>query len=183
MMTRPRRVAGLVSACVLVVFSAPAFAQESKSAALARELATLLDQAKLDSMAAQMSDAPEAFAAALYFPGSELLVVSAKYSAPTLMVEKIGKKDYRDVYMDLNGAPLPNSKIFLEDLSADGLRARPDQGQPFDTYESSTIRVAFDGDWKKQKISEDDYMKAFADADENYSKIISALLTALKKTS
>lgn len=184
-MTRLRRVAALlsVSLSVLVVLSAPAAAQEAKSVSLAKELTGLLDRAKLDSVAAKLTDVPDAFVAALYFSGSELLIVSARYSVPSLLVEKIGKKGYRDVYLDLNGAPTGDSKVFIEDLGADGLKVRPEQGQASDTYETSKVRVEFDGEWKKQKISEDDYTKAFSSADTDYTKMLGALLATLKKTS
>ncbi len=41
----------------------------------------------------------------------------------------------------------------------------------------------FDGDWKAQKLSEQDYMKAFSAADERYAQILTALLAQLKKPS
>ena len=41
----------------------------------------------------------------------------------------------------------------------------------------------FDGDWKTQQLSEDDYMKAFSAADERYAQILAALLAQAKKTS
>ena len=43
--------------------------------------------------------------------------------------------------------------------------------------------MAFDGDWKKQKMSEQDYMKAFGTADDRYSGMLNALIAELKKTS
>ena len=171
------------SLCVLVVRSAPAAGQDANSAALAKQLAGALDQAKLESVAAKLGDAPDAFAAALYFSGSELLVVSARYSAPSLLVDKIEKKAYRDVYLDLNGAPLPDSKVFIEDLGADGLKERPESGQPSDTYEAGKVRVSFDGEAKKQKMSDEEYAKAYSRAEADYVKILSALLANLKKIS
>jgi len=42
--------------------------------------------------------------------------------------------------------------------------------------------VSFDGDWKKAKISEADYNKAFADADDRYAKLLSMLLAQAKKS-
>ena len=39
------------------------------------------------------------------------------------------------------------------------------------------------GDWRKQKLSEQEYMKAFSTADERYSEVLTALLAQLKKTS
>ena len=174
-------------AVAAVVFTlslaATVFAQDAKSPALAKQLAAALDSAKLDSLAAPDPAAPDTFVAALYFPNMQLLVVSAKYTAPQLLMDKVGKKDYRDVYIDLNSASVPDSKIFVEDLGADGLKAKRDENQPFDTFEQAGKRTVFNSDWKAQKLSEQDYMKAFSGADEQYSRILMALLAQLKKTS
>src|SRR5580704_4579963 len=170
---------------VIVVMSlaAGASAQDSHSAVLAKQLCAALDAAKLDSIAAQDPSAPDAFVAALYFPGLQLLVISAKYSAPQLLTTRLGKKEFRDIYLDLNGAALPESKMFVEDGGADGLHAKRADNQPFDSVEMAGKRTAFDNDWKKQKLSEQDYLKAFAAADEAYAKALSALLAQLKQTS
>jgi hypothetical protein len=170
---------------VVFVFSlaTASFAQDAKSAALAKQLAAALDSAKLDSIAAQDPSSPDTFVAALYFANMQLLAVSAKYVAPQLLTAKVQKKDYRDVYIDLNSASVPESKIFVEDLGADGLKAKRDENQPFDTFEQAGKRTVFDSDWKKQKLSEQDYMKAFSSADDEYAKILTALLAQLKKTS
>ena len=140
----------LAGALVLSVCAA-ASAQGSKSAALAKELSAALDAAKLDSIGAKDPVNPEQFVGALYFPGAQLLVVSAKYAAPLAMTEQLAKKNYRDVYLDLSSASVAGSKIFVEDLGGDGLAAKPGDNQPFDTYEAAGgKRTAFDGDWKKQ---------------------------------
>ena len=117
------------------------------------------------------------------FKGVQLLLVSAKYSAPSLLEEKLGKKDYRNVYIDLNSASVPDSKVFIEDLGADGLRATHDDNTPFDTYEAAGKRTAFDGEWKKQKLSEDDYKKVYSTADERYSQMLTALLAQMRPAS
>jgi hypothetical protein len=163
------------------VVAAPAGAQTSKSAALAKQLSAALDAAKLDSIAAKDPSAPDAFVGALYFPGVQLLVVSAKYAVPPLMTEQIAKKNYRNVYLDLFSASIAGSKTSVSDLGADGLVAEPDDNQPFDTYDAGKA-VAFDGDWDAQKMSEEEYMKTFAAADEKYSQMLSALLAEVKKT-
>ena len=174
-------------AAAVVVFTlslgATALAQDAKSAGLARQLAAALDSAKLDSIAAPDPANPDTFVAALYFPNMQLLVVSAKYTAPQLLAEKVGKKEFRDVYIDLNSASVPDSKIFVEDLGADGLKAKREENQPFDTYEQSGKRTVFNSDWKAQKLSEQDYMKAFSGADDQYARILMALLAQIKKTS
>lgn len=169
---------------VLAISSAvAASAQEPKSAALAKQLAAALDAGHLDSIAAKDPSHPDTFIGALYFKGVQLLMVSAKYAAPSLLVEKIGQKDYRNVYIDLNSASVPDSKIFVEDLGADGLKAKRDDNTPYDTYEAGGKRTAFDGEWKKQKLSEDEYMKAYAAADERYSQMLTALLAQMRPSS
>jgi hypothetical protein len=173
----------LTAAVVALSLSSPALAQESKSAPLAKQLAAALDAAKLDCIAAKDPSAPDVFVAALYFPGVQLLVVSGKYSVPQLLNERLAKKEYRDTYLDLNGAAVPASKIFLEDPGADGLKAKREENQAFDSYEADGKRTMFDGEWKRQKVSEQDYMKTFADADARYTQILTALLAQLKKTS
>jgi hypothetical protein len=174
---------GSVAAAAALSVASSAFAQDSKSAALAHQLSAALDQAKMDSVAARDPGKPDTFIAALYIPGVQLLVVSAKYAAPQLLDPKLAQKNFKDVYIDLNSASVQESKIFIEDLGADGLKLRRDENQPFDAYEESGKRTAFDGDWKKQKLSEDDYKKVFTNADDKYSQMLTALIAQLKKTS
>lgn len=176
-------VRGCLSGILTLALAAPAFAQASKSATLAAQLAAALSAAKLDSIAAKDPSSPDAFVGALYFPGVQLLVVGAKYAVPPLLVEKLNQKAYREVYIDLNSASVAGSKVFIEDLGADGLKADRGDTPAYDTFEAMGKRTVFDGDWKKQNLSKEDYTKAFEDADERYSEILSALLAQLKKTS
>ena len=162
---------------VAAVGAASAAAQESKSSAAAKALVDALDTAKLDSIAAVDPSEPGMFAAALYIPGTQLLVVSAKYSAPPLLIDKLTRKDYRDIYIDLNSASVPETKLFVMDQGVDGLIARPDNDQPADTWEKGKTQLAFDGKWKNAKMTEEEYMKAFTDADEHYARLLQ-LLTA-----
>ena len=97
--------------------------------------------------------------------------------------DRLGKKEYRDVYMDLNGAASADSKVFIQDPGADGLKAKRDENQPFDIVEIGGKQTMFNSDWKAQKLSEQDYQKVFADADDRYAKILAALLAQVKKTS
>ena len=82
----------------------------------------------------------------------------------------------------MNSSPA-NNRVFVEDFGADGLKAKREENQPFDSVEINGARTMFDSDWKKQKISEDDYMKRFSAADDRYSQILTALLAQLKKGS
>jgi hypothetical protein len=158
-------------------------AQESKSAPLAKQLAAALDEGKLDSIAAKDPSAPDAFVAALYFPGLQLLVISGKYSVPQLLTDRVGRKEYRDVYLDLNGASIADTKVFIEDPGADGIKSKREENQAFDQCEIAGKRTMFNGDWKAQKMSEQDYMKAYSAADDRYSQILAALLSQAKKSS
>jgi hypothetical protein len=177
-----RGVRWLATACLLLTALSPAIAQESKSAALASELAKLLDARKVDAIAAKGAGADQ-FVGALYFAGSQLLVVSARYSVPQRMNENLVQKNYRDVYIDLNSASIPDSKIFISDLGANGLQARRQDNQPFDTADMGGKSYAFDGDWDRAKLSEQEYTKAFQTTDAEYARMLEALLAELKKTS
>jgi len=174
-------VRGTLAAVLFAGSSVNGLAQEPKSGALAKQLASAMDAAKLDSLAAKDPAAADAFVSVLYITGLQLLAVSAKYSAPQLLDEKIGKKDYREVYIDLQSSASPGSKFFVEDLGMDGLKAKRDNDQPFDSVEINGKRTAFDGEWKKQQLSEADYMKTHQAADERYVQMLTALLAQIKK--
>lgn len=170
----------VIAAVAAVAFLAmPVYGQDARSAAGAKELAQLMEKGQIDSIAASLPNNEGAFVAAMFIPG-ELMIVSAKYSAPSLLQEKIMKKEFREVYVDLNSAATPKTRVFIEDLNADGLVAKPDDNFGFDTYENSDGRMSFDGDWKKQKLSEDEYRKKFGEADEQYTQMLRALLSQLK---
>src|SRR5580765_7871344 len=175
--TRPYVAAALVVFSVAAVAHAP---QDSKSAAGAKQLTQALDAAKLDAIAAADPADPGTFVAALYIQGSQLLVVSAKYSAPALLTAKLKTKEYRDIYMDLSSASVAGSKVFLIDMDCNGLAQKPDGNDGPDSWEANAKQFTFDGDWGKAKLSEDAYKKAFADADERYVKML-GLLTAQAK--
>jgi hypothetical protein len=182
---RSARMVRLFAVCGVLVLTVvvPATAQESKSAAAAKELGDVLDRLKLDSIAAADPAEPGTYVAALYFPGAQMLVVSAKYSAPTLLNDKLNKKDYRDVYIDLSSASIAATKVFIMDQAANGLVFKPNDDQPADSWEQANkTTVSFDGDWKKAKITEEEYTKAFSAADTRYAHILSLLTAQAKKS-
>lgn len=163
--------------------AAPVYAQESLSATHAKELATLLDQAKLDSIAAKVPDTSDQFVAALYYPGAQLLVVSTRYSQPTLLREQIWARKYRDVYAALHAGGERDGKFFVVDMGGNGLPALNTKGQQIDiVYENATTQTTFNGDWKAQKLSETAYGQRLKTADERYLKMLETLAAALKTT-
>ena len=168
-------------ALTLLLTAAVAEAQDSKSAGAALELVKLLDQMKLDSVAASQEGGH--FVSALYLPGSQLLVVRGRFASSDRAAILIERKMYRDVYVDLNSASEAATKVFVSDLGANGLRFRRENNQPFDTADLAGKTYAFDGNWGKAKLSREDYTKAYQTADEQYSQMLQALIAELKKTS
>ena len=141
----------------VVALAAQAQAQDSESASLAAELAELLSAAEMGAIAAQDTEGEDRFVAALSFPGS-LLVVSARYEVPLYVERKIAAGEYREVYIDLNAASIPQTKILITDTGADGLAAG---GGSVDMVDTGSGPARFDGD---------------ADADAQYSRMLRALI-------
>lgn len=172
----------LVALIAVALGPAPARAQELKSTDLVKQLTGLLEQKKIDAIAAPDAQSPGGYVAALYFPGTQLLVVSAKYSAPALLAELLARKEYKAVYAELTSASVPGSKVFVNDVYANGLALKPSGSNPPDSIESTATQATFDGAWKKAKIAEADYVKSYNDADAAYTRVLQTLITQLKSS-
>ena len=151
-----RRATGVI-ALVAVVAVGQTQAQESESAPLAIELAELLSAAQMGAIAAKDAADDDRFVAALAFPGS-LLVVSARYEVPLYVERKIADGEYREVYIDLNAASIPQTKVLITDTGADGLSGGDDSTDMVDTGSGP---ARFDGD---------------PDADALYARMLRALI-------
>jgi hypothetical protein len=171
---------GCLAALFVLVGAGIAAGQPSKSAPLARELAAAMDAAKIDSLAARDPADDSTYVGALYLPGLQLLVISARYPAPQLLDERLARRAYRDVYVDLNSAGVAETKVFVEDLSADGLQPDP-SNQPFDSVDMHGRRITFDGSGRSQKLSASEYREAFEAADRRYAEMLEALLAEMKR--
>jgi len=171
----------LMLVAALVLLPSLTWAQESpsQSTPLVGELLTILDQMKLDSVAAAHTDG---FVGALYIPGSQLLVVRGKFASSVRAGILIERKMYRDVYSDLNSAAELATKVFISDLGADGLKFRRlNNNLPFDMADVGDKSYRFDGEWGKQKLSRDEYTKLFQTTDGQYTQMLQALIDQLKK--
>jgi hypothetical protein len=146
---------------------------------LAAEAAKLLDAAKLGAVAAKLDG--DEYVGALYFAGSQLLVVKARYIVPERMDAQLEAKNYRDVYIDLNSASIAGSKTLIADFGANGLQARRRDNEAPDTVDVGEKSYAFDGDWGKAKLSEQEYAKIFQTSDAEYVRMLEALVAQLKK--
>jgi hypothetical protein len=167
---------------VVLIWAGPAYAQDSKSAPLAAELVSAMGAAKLGSIAAKDPATPDVFIGALHLPGLQLLAISGKYQAPALLDERLAKREYREIYIELNSASDPASRVLVTDLGVNGLVARPEGDAPADTYEAARKATVFNRDWRKQQISEEEYLKVYSEADARYAQMLSALLAQLKKS-
>jgi hypothetical protein len=162
------------------LLAAAAAAQTTPSADLARQLVTTLGGAGLDAIAARDPEAPDRVVAALAFPGSQLLVVAAPYRDGATVDAWLANRMYRDVYSALQQPSITTGKVFFQDLGCDGLRPGGD-GSIDIMYEDGKTQTIFDGNWKKQKLSEAAYQQRVRDADARYAKLLTALLGAVPK--
>jgi hypothetical protein len=149
-----RGVVGVLTLCLCL--PAIGAAQDLKSADLARQLGQLLDARKIDTVAAADGQNPGTFIAAMYFPGTQLLLVSAQYTAPGLLTELLARKDFKGVYVELSSASVQSSKMFVRDAYANGLMLKPSGDQPPDSVDIAGKEAVFNGAWKKAKITEAD---------------------------
>jgi hypothetical protein len=175
---------GVCLAVVLAMSGArTAMAQESRSEPLVKQLVAALAAAKLDSIAAADPANPGVYVAALYIPGLQLIGVAAKYPAPEAIAVKLANKAYRDMYLDLSSGGL-EGKVVIEDSAADGAKVRRrNASDSVDIIEIESKRVVLDYDFRRQKLSLNEYLKLYNAADDRYSSIIQALLAEIKKGS
>lgn len=151
-------------------------AQESLSARAVATLTALLDQHKLEAIAARDPERPGQVVAALYVPGSQLLVVSAPYPVAAVLDQRLAEGKYMDVYLDLQAPLSHDGHFFVVDLLADGLRPVCERDQPFDsTARNGGKNVSFNGNWGAQQMTEAEYNTRFRDDDARYARILGVL--------
>jgi hypothetical protein len=170
----------MLALAVLFTATSPAWAETSRSAAPAAQLLQTLQQKQLRHVAARDPSDAGRYVAAMLIGDGQLLVVSAKYAQPALLNERLYRGDYEGVYRELNAAGDRDGKLFVQDLGQPGLTVRRERDGPYDViYEAVVKRTAFDGDWKAQKLSKNEYQAACSAADERYARALQALVSAL----
>jgi len=165
---RRTTVVGLLLSLVVSVGSA--IAQESASALLAAQLAELMSSGELGALAGKDTVDDDRYIAALALPG-QLLVVSARYEVPFYLEEKLENEQFREVYLDLNSASMAGTKILITDVGANGLLADDEHVDMFDGG-SGVLRLDGGG----EQMSRDEYLSAVADADQQYARLLRALI-------
>lgn len=176
----------LAAAMVQSLMAQAAPAAPSATAAKARELVELMTSKKLEAFAVRESPISDRFIAVMLVPNVQMLVVSAVYSRPTDIDYRLYQKDYVTAYRDLKAGALASDHFVVDDMLCDGLVERPAKNALPDTVMVQKTRQAFDGpaDPKKRndtRMPADAYMKAFADADQRYAKMLDSLIAELKK--
>ena len=84
--------------------------------------------------------------------------MSARYEVPLYVERKIAAGEYREVYIDLNAASIPQTKVLITDAGADGLMGGDDSADMVDTGSGP---ARFDGD---------------AEAEAQYARMLRALI-------
>ncbi len=194
-MTRAMAAAGLLVLFGLGVTlgtEQPARAQAPVVAAAAsvpkaKELVAALQGRKLEAFAVRDPSGPGRYVAVLHMPGVQLMVVSAVYEKASDMDYRFYHKDYMNVYLDLRTGVLSKDRLFIEDAKGDGLVALPGKNLQHDSVTVGATQQTFDGDFADprrknvKKISQEDYLKAFTDADAQYTRLIGLLMDGLKQ--
>ena len=158
----------------------------SSTVAKAKELSEVMKAKKLTSFAMKEDPAVNRFAAVLFVPDVQLLVVSAIYSQATDIEYYLGNKEYAMAYRNLRAGALATELFFVEDMMGDGLAAVPAKNALPDTAVVGTTEFSFagPGDPKKRndkRMAPEAYAKAFGDVEQRYAKILDAMLAELKK--
>lgn len=178
----------LVAAALLLVGLAHASVASAQApsvtAAPVKELASLLAAKATGAgprfIAAEDPADPSRFVAAMLLPDLQLLLVSAAYRAPVLLRERVLTRKYQDAYQDLQAASVPEGKVVIEDLLANGIAIKPAKGQGPDVATVGGRTVTFDGLWRKAKIAETDYNSAFTTAEQQYTRLLGLLIAQAK---
>src|SRR5678815_714484 len=91
----------------------------------------------------------------------------------------IRDRRYADAYTALQQSATPETRIFIQDLKADGLQPRAGDG--VDVVFEHGRRTFFDGSRSGRELSEDEYRQRFDTCDEEYARWLSVLIDALQK--
>lgn len=164
----------------LLAMPSPGAAQNPATRGPVASLVELMARAKLDAFA--LREEGDVYLSVMYVKGVQLLVVRARHPVPAALDARIAAGDFQGAYADHNGSTLRDGKLFVMDMGADGLVPRPARGTAFDiAYEDGVRETRFDGDWRRQGLSEEDYRLRVADIEHRYSSMLNVLTDALRR--
>ena len=154
--------------------------REAPSSELAKQLVAAMSSSKLDALAVRDPDAAGRAIAVLAFPDSQLLVVAGTYPEPASLDALLTNRMYRDIYAVLQQPSANQGKVFFQDMGCDGLDPAGRENVDI-MYEDAGTQTIFDGDWKKQNLTQAAYEERARKAETRYARLLSALLAATKK--
>jgi hypothetical protein len=158
----------------------------TKCAVAVKDVIPLLDAKKLDVFGAKDTVA-DRFVAVMYVAGQRMFGVSAGYTRPGDIEYFLDHQDYQSVYESLRSSTYALDRVIIDDAEANGLVPQPKRSQPDDDAVFGTERKTFDGVFAEpkktdpKKLSFDDYLKNFTQADDAYTHILAVVTDALKK--
>ena len=167
-----------------LVMAAPILgAQTFASGDAAQELIAALDRIGLEAIAAVDSSEPDTFVAALKIQGGRLLVVQARHPSVDGLLQRLAARQYRDVYLDLQGTPTQKGKFFVQDAGANGiLTTLPGSIEVDVLYEDGERQTLFDGNLVAQHVTAAEYEARLAAADVRYARLLTLLRSAVPET-
>ena len=171
----------LLAAWMIVAFQCEGAAQGFLSPEAVRGLVRALDDAGLETIAAGDPAEPGTFVAAMYIRGGQMLLVSSRHPSADAVAQRIAARQYRDVYLDLQGTPTPQHKFFVQDSGADGM-SNALEGSGVDVlYEDGVTQTLFNGKPKPQNLTAAQYAARLAAADARYARLLAVLTVALRE--
>ena len=167
--------------CACLALAAAAAAQHAAgtSAVPVKELASYLTSHNQTAIAARDPESG-GFVAAMFYPGVQMLVVSARPTAPDAIAAQLAAKNFQDVYLSLQDGAARSGRLFVQDLGADGLA---DAGDSVDVVYDNGQQTLFDGNPRSHKLSEKAYRDAYTSADTRYAHMVMLLLNEAKRAS
>jgi hypothetical protein len=169
----------VILAALWAVTPTAAAEQGSRSSRAAAHLTAALHERKLEVIASRNPDQAGGFIAALYVPGSQLLVVAAPYAVAAILDKYVADGKHMDVYLALNAADRQAERFFVMDMNADGLRRECAPGESFDSTIRDSSNISFDGNWRVQAMTGAAYDARFAKDDEHYARLLEVLAGSL----
>jgi hypothetical protein len=149
---------------------------ETSSARLVAELGNAMTARHLEAYAAKVPQTNNEYVAALLYPYVQLLVVGARYPTPAALDPLIAQQQYHNVYTALQGTPLRDSILLVQDIGVDGLRV--DATQTADLIYQAWHQTVLNGDVKALE-----YQREIDSIDPAYSRLLQVLLDALRSDS
>ena len=139
----------------------------------------LLTERKLDAAAGRLGK--DEFVGAMYFPGSQIVVLSAKTSVPDRMTYLLLQKSVQGPVHRAERRGGPAVARFRVGPRGQRPQVPPREERGAGHSGSSGGRLTLDGEWRKAKISEAEYTKQYQAHDQRYRLMVEAMITALKE--